>query len=91
LPNTDDQAAKLVGERLRAVIAASPHKVENNLEIDICASVGCATYSSENYYQNPSELLDMADQCLYKAKRTGRNRVVTPEMQQDQCAGVTSD
>jgi diguanylate cyclase (GGDEF)-like protein len=88
LPNTDDQAAKMVGERLRSAIAASPHKVENNLEIGVRASVGCSTLSADSVFQNPSELLELADQCLYAAKRTGRNKVVTPEMLQ-QCADVS--
>jgi diguanylate cyclase (GGDEF)-like protein len=89
LPNTDAQAVKMVGERLRSAIAASPHKVENDLDIDVRASVGCSTCSAENIFDNPSELLELADQCLYAAKRTGRNKVVTPDMLQHECADVS--
>jgi len=91
LPNTDERAVKMVSERLRSAIAASPHKVENSLEIDVRASVGCATASEDSVFENSSELLELADQCLYGAKRSGRNKVITPEMLRQQHADVVAE
>lgn len=70
--NTDERAARSVGERLR-------HAVESyRLDNDTCAgnvtvSVGAAIRTER--MSSPDDLLKAADRALYQAKRTGRNRV----------------
>jgi len=77
LPNTPEDGALMVAERLRNTIAASTHKSENEVDIKVTTSFGCATFSSEREFGSPAEFLEEADRCLYVAKRTGRNRVVS--------------
>ena len=69
LPNAYEEGASIVAERLRARIA--------NIEIrgfgNLSASMGIATFPSHG--SSRTELVQSADSALYKAKRTGRNRV----------------
>ena len=70
LPETDIPDAYLIAERMRYVVATAEWSHR-----PITVSVGvAATRPGENAGEN---LLGMADQALYKAKVTGRNRVVT--------------
>jgi diguanylate cyclase (GGDEF)-like protein len=77
LPNTPEEDTQMVAERLRNAISLARHKGENNQEIKVTISFGCATFSSEDNFGSPVEFLEAADRCLYVAKRTGRNRVVS--------------
>ncbi len=76
LPNTAQDGALLVGERLRAAIASHGCELASNHKIGVTISVGCATVSNDRLFRNIEELIDAADKCLYAAKRAGRNRVV---------------
>ena len=60
-----------VGERLRAAIEAPAFRVEDQ-DVSVSISVGVADIKD---CQNLEILLDRADQALYEAKQTGRNRV----------------
>jgi diguanylate cyclase (GGDEF)-like protein/PAS domain S-box-containing protein len=75
LPGTSRDAALGLAERLRSAVeqhsiehTASPHNV-------VTISIGCATMIPERQI-NPNLLIEAADQALYEAKRSGRNRVV---------------
>jgi two-component system cell cycle response regulator len=61
--------ATMTGERLRAAVsrAATP--------VPVTASIGAACYPAEE--ATAAALIETADQRLYTAKRTGRNRAVT--------------
>jgi diguanylate cyclase (GGDEF)-like protein len=78
LPNADEQAAQMIGERLRGAIASKPLVVDNELEVSATASFGCATFSDKHPFESTGALLEQADRCLYAAKHGGRNRVVIP-------------
>lgn len=68
LPHTDLESAKIVGERLRKTI--------EKLDIDgikITISIGIADNSLSPRLE---DLIRKADQALYIAKRTGKNRVI---------------
>jgi diguanylate cyclase (GGDEF)-like protein len=78
LPNADENAVRMVGERLRSAIASKPVIVEGKLGVTVTASLGCATLSAEHSYETPRAMLEEADRCLYAAKQRGRNRVVLP-------------
>jgi len=79
LPNTSEQVARMVSERICAAVAARPHKVADDAAIKVTVSVGCAHYSARHHFDSSTDLLEAADRCLYAAKSSGRNRVVTCE------------
>lgn len=69
LPGVDSNGGLIAAERIRAAIA------ECELEQigQITASIGVATFLEHS--NNADELLELADQAMYKAKRNGRNQV----------------
>lgn len=74
LPNTDNDTALLVAERLRKSIANAPFTDLTNCDdLNISMSVGVSTlHRSDDHAEN---LLKRADLALYDAKEQGRNRV----------------
>jgi diguanylate cyclase (GGDEF)-like protein len=73
LPETNLASAALLAERFRTTIAEMKH-VYQDTEISVTVSLGVAEMVSE--LSSPDALLKKADESLYEAKRTGRNRVV---------------
>jgi len=73
LPETQLQDAAKVAERIRARIAEMKISLDNGeiLSIHISLGVACAT----GQFSTLAKLIDAADQALYQAKQTGRNRV----------------
>jgi diguanylate cyclase (GGDEF)-like protein len=76
LPDTDRQVAYQKAEQLRKKLESTVSPCGEVVTI----SIGCALYPEDR--EHPAELLELADQCLYEAKRTGRNRTVD-------CAALT--
>jgi diguanylate cyclase (GGDEF)-like protein len=74
LPETTEAAAEIAAERLRKAIQDHPH-VLPGVELQVTASIGIAgaTLGMAAF----EVLLKRADEALYEAKRTGRNRIVT--------------
>ena len=70
LPDTSSREAARVAEDLRVAIGSKP-MVLTDLSRTITASAGWATWGGEA----PEELLRRADEAMYRAKATGRNRV----------------
>ncbi len=74
LPDHGIEDARLLAERLRAVIESTPiHSGDE--EFFITASFGVAALKPQ--HDDHQELIQRADDALYEAKRGGRNRVVT--------------
>ncbi len=73
LPETTDEQAVTWAERMRACIAAQQIKV-NDTTLEVTASFGVAQRLADT--SSPEVLVDMADQSLVVAKRSGRDRVV---------------
>ena len=69
LPGIDSVGAKLAAERIRVAIASK----KINTIGQITASIGVVTFLEHT--DNPDELLELADQAMYKAKLNGRNQV----------------
>jgi diguanylate cyclase (GGDEF)-like protein len=73
LPRTDEKRALKVARRLRKDIADNGFDIPGGDPITVTVSVGLAP--AENGLKNKEELIARADAALYRAKRTGRNRV----------------
>ncbi|MFH1707531.1 MAG: diguanylate cyclase [Planctomycetota bacterium] len=75
-PISDLVGAVRMGERLRAVLETLI-VFYKGLELQLTISVGVATWS--DHMENVQGLLMAADQALYEAKKSGRNRVCQAE------------
>lgn len=76
LPATPVDAATMVADRLRSVIAGCEFKHQEQV-IPTTVSIGIA-WNSPNV-SSPEELLERADRALYRAKQSGRNCVIVDE------------
>jgi diguanylate cyclase (GGDEF)-like protein len=73
LPETDEAAAEIAAERLRKSIQDHPRILPGeNLQVTVSIGVAGATLGMAAF----EVLLKRADEALYKAKHSGRNRVV---------------
>ncbi len=75
LPETGEDGAVKVAERIRARVAEQPSEGIAAMP-SVTVSVGVATVLSTRI-QAPEELIALADEALYRAKAQGRNRVCT--------------
>ena len=75
MPDTDVSAACAISERLRQTVEANPVKISRAPGLlNVTISIGIA--KMEGAEDTAETLLHRADQALYRAKRSGRNRVV---------------
>ena len=73
LPETDNQEAFEVAQRLRIAVSNTDVIIDDYPALQLTISIGVSSLS-----QNCNDLdllLDLADKALYKAKNTGRNKV----------------
>ncbi len=73
LPETDLQKAAEVAERLREDVASTNVVLEAGLPLHFTISIGVATLNEKSI--NLDTLFTLADQALYQAKASGRNKV----------------
>lgn len=71
-----------IAERIRAAVAARPLQVGDGAEETVTVSIGCAVLAGQpdtapaaTVEDASHDLLNLADQALYRAKTEGRNRV----------------
>ena len=75
MPDTDMSFAYNIAERLRQSIETTPIDISRAPgKLNITISIGIAT--AEGKDDTAEQLLHRADQALYRAKRSGRNKVV---------------
>lgn len=61
-----------LAEKVRAVVASKPFKLEDDNSVEVTVSIGLASTRNKDL----KKLYRSADRCLYQAKDQGRNRVV---------------
>jgi two-component system cell cycle response regulator len=75
MPDTQLEHAHRIAERIRLHVAGSPFRVLAGEELlSVTISIGVAASLGEG--DNPTRLIRRADEALYEAKATGRNRVI---------------
>jgi diguanylate cyclase (GGDEF)-like protein len=77
LPQTEIDGAEQVAERLRHELAARPVEMPSGELFAVTASFGVASYPSA---PTASALFAAADEALYRAKWTGKNRVAVSDV-----------
>ncbi|WP_417897824.1 diguanylate cyclase [Bacillus haimaensis] len=73
LPDCPKHQAIEKGERIRLAVEIHPFSISADEHIHITVSIGAATYPETNV--NTENIIKSADDCLYKAKHSGRNQV----------------
>jgi diguanylate cyclase (GGDEF)-like protein len=79
LPQTDQDQAMAVANRVRKAMAATVFSVDANVEISITASFGIATYPAHAITKEG--LIKQADAAMYKVKSTTKNAVGVAEVE----------
>jgi diguanylate cyclase (GGDEF)-like protein len=81
LPETDESAAMIVAERLRLQIQNHSHAFgDDNVQVSVSIGVCGASLRMPTF----ALMLKRADEALYLAKRTGRNRVMRAPLNIDE-------
>lgn len=77
LPGSNKESGLAIAERVRSSIEVS-HLSKRDNHIAITASIGVSCWDPDVNQSvfNPASFIDKADVALYRAKQTGRNRVV---------------
>ncbi len=74
MPDTESADAVHIAERVRQQVAEAPFTLSDGRQLNVTVSVGVAT--SQGLGDSPEALLKRADEGVYEAKSSGRNRVV---------------
>ena len=71
--NAKKEQAIFVAKKICETIASKTYDLSDGLTVNITVSLGTSTYPENG--KTPAELVEYADECLYKAKENGRNQV----------------
>ncbi|HEX8375684.1 MAG TPA: diguanylate cyclase, partial [Geminicoccaceae bacterium] len=75
LPDAGVEGAHTIAERIRERIEAVPFSIQRDTrEVSVTVSIGVAGRHADD--AGPADMLKRADIALYRAKDSGRNRVV---------------
>lgn len=75
LPGASQHDANIIAQRIRIMVADSILK-ENEQAISVTVSLGTATFPNKDI-ADIQQFIAMADEAMYSAKNSGRNRVVS--------------
>jgi len=75
LPGTDQEGGLVMGERIRAAVAALELELEDNTGGSVRVTLSCGVAGWLPDSASWEDLVSEADQALYEAKESGRNRV----------------
>ncbi|MCA3269461.1 MAG: diguanylate cyclase, partial [Thalassospira sp.] len=90
LPDTRTGIGLQVAERLRRSMEGTPFSLLSGQEIPVTISIGMACTRNEADLDR-HRMLKVADEALYKAKRSGRNRVVVGSFAATSVASMGKD
>lgn len=76
LPGTNSETGFLLAERVRKKIEGSAFQISETTAVTLKVSIGISRYQKGD---DVDSLFARADQCLYAAKRGGKNRTVADE------------
>ncbi len=75
LPDTSIENSLVVARKIKSGLSKLRFDSMRVKEVSVQVSMGVAAYQGES--ETSSDLIQRADQALYQAKQTGRNRIVT--------------
>ncbi len=78
LENASNSKAIEIAERIRKIIADNEFEVSSGRKINVTISIGISSYPET--VTDITQIIERADEALYKAKRNGRNLVVSDEV-----------
>ena len=72
MPDTSASEAFIVAEKIRAAVATTAVRLRDQPPVQMTVSIGVAAYPEDT--TSAAELISLADEALYRAKRSGRHR-----------------
>jgi len=75
MPGTKLEDAERIAERIRLHVAGSPFRVAQGTEL-LTATISVGVAATQGPEDTPDALLKRADEGLYEAKQSGRNKVI---------------
>jgi len=85
MPDTSASEAFIVAEKIRAAVAATDVLLRDQPPVRMTVSIGVAAYPEDT--TSAAELISLADQALYRAKRDGRHRTCMASSMQGSLTG----
>ncbi len=78
MPGATEKSLLDTAERIRLAVCSKPFDLHQGSPIDVSVSIGCFL-AAEDFHGEMTRAVHYADDALYKAKESGRNRVVRYE------------
>ena len=75
LTNTNKEEATITANKICSAVRENKFILANGEKVNVTISVGVATVGLNG--NKPQEIIEYSDKCLYKAKESGRNQVVS--------------
>lgn len=76
LPGLDEEPGRALCGRINQALRQTAHTVADGTTIKVTASLGIATHGKHTHFSTAKDLVQAADQAVYRAKHEGRDRFV---------------